>query len=164
MRNNLFVPSKLEYVRGQRPKVACILCAVADNDERVERLVVYREAGFIVSLNLYPYSPGHLMIFPERHVLDIRELNDEEGTRLHQLTKLSLDILERIYQPYGFNLGYNIGRPSGASLEHLHLHIVPRYGNEVGFLDVINGARVIVEDPLKTREKLKDAFQNPAVT
>ncbi|MDI6792662.1 MAG: HIT domain-containing protein [bacterium] len=138
----------------------CILCAVANNDERVERLVVYKEAGFIVSLNLHPYSPGHLIIFPERHVLDIREISDEEGLKLHQLSQLSLDVLGEIYQPHGFNLGYNIGRPSGASLEHLHFHIVPRYGNEIGFLDVINGARVIVEDPVKTREKLKEAFGN----
>ena len=158
-RYNLFVPDKLAYARGERPEVSCILCAIRDKDERIKNLVVYEGTHSIITLNLYPYSPGHLMVFPKRHLLDIREFDQEELKEQHCLTSMSLEVLDRLYQPHGYNLGYNIKRPSGASMEHLHLHIVPRYRNEIGFLDVINGSRVIVEDPTKTKEKLIEAFK-----
>lgn len=157
-RTNLFVPDKLAYAHGERPNVPCILCAVKDKDNRVENLIIYEGIHLIITLNLYPYSPGHLMVFPKRHIVDLRELNEEEVCELHQLTSMSLDVLDNVYKPQGYNIGYNIGMASGASMRHLHLHIVPRYQNEIGFLDVINGARVIVEDPIKTKDKLKVAF------
>jgi ATP adenylyltransferase len=158
-RQNLFTPHKLSYVQGKKPDVPCILCAVRDGDERVRNLEVYRGKMSIITLNLYPYSPGHLMIFPKRHIKDIRQLNKEEIDEIHHFLHLSLDILDRIYSPHGYNIGYNMGKASGASMEHLHLHIVPRYHNEIGFLDVINGTRVIVEDPLKTKARLIEAFK-----
>ncbi|HAV43220.1 TPA: HIT family hydrolase [bacterium] len=161
-RGNLFIPGKLPYARGKRPEVDCILCAIRDKDERVKNLVVYEVERFIVTLNLYPYAPGHLMIFPKSHLLDLREINQEDLKELHRLTTLSLDVLDHLYQPHGYNLGYNVGVVSGASMEHLHLHIVPRYRNEMGFLDIINGARIIVEDPVETKDKLKEAFKQIA--
>lgn len=158
-RDNLFVQDKLAYIHGKRPDVDCILCAVRDKDKKVEDLMVYEEIHFIITLNLYPYSPGHLLIFPKRHILDLREFEEKEVLELHKLTVMSLKILDHIYRPCGYNLGYNMGRVAGASVEHLHLHIVPRYRDEIGFLDVINGTRVIVEDPKKTRERLINTFK-----
>ncbi|PKL15142.1 MAG: hypothetical protein CVV50_01080 [Spirochaetae bacterium HGW-Spirochaetae-6] len=108
-----------------------------------------------ISLNLYPYNPGHLMIFPHRHIEDLREIAPEEETELSYLTKLSLNLLEKVYQATGFNLGYNMGPFSGASINHLHLHIVPRYPNEVGFLDILSGTKLIVEEPQLTQSRLK---------
>ena len=159
MRKNLFVPNKMAYVRGKnRPSVECILCAIAQHDERVESLEVYQSPSFVVSLNLYPYSPGHLLLFPKRHIVDIRELTDEEAMELHAIQKLCIDVLDEVYSPHGYNLGYNIGRAAGASIQHLHLHIVPRYNRELGFIDIIGGAKIIVEEPNETCKRLRKAF------
>lgn len=156
---NLVIPGKLNYVRGDKPDVPCILCAVRDHDERVVCLEVGRTELMSVSLNLYPYNPGHLMIFPLRHVNDIREMNEAEVLEMHKLQKRCMGLLEKLYTPRGFNIGYNIGATSGASIEHLHCHLVPRHRNETGVLEMVSGgSRVIVEDPVETLEKLREAW------
>ena len=164
MRQNLFVPNKLPYAKGKnRPDVECILCAIVEKNDKVERLEVYRTELFTISLNLYPYSPGHLLIFPQRHVVDLRELNSDEVLGLHELQCLSFEVLSEAYQPRGFNVGFNMGETSGASIPHLHLHVVPRYQRELGFMDVIGGARIIIEDPNVTQENLRNLFQKCSV-
>jgi len=156
------VSNKLDYAKGKRPAVDCILCAVAANDPQVDNLVVYRRGSNFITLNLYPYNPGHLMIVPERHCLDVRELTGEEVLAITDLQNLALDVLERVYSPGGFNLGYNLGRTSGASIAHIHLQIVPRFRTEIGFFDILSDSRVIVEDPRETRRKLEAAFAEAA--
>lgn len=157
---NLFVPNKMDYARGKkRPDVECILCAIVSGDERVEKLEVYQSELFFVSLNLYPYTPGHLIMFPKRHIVDIRELTSEEVEQSHNLQNLCLNVLDKVYSPHGYNIGYNIGSAAGASIQHLHLHIVPRYQRELGFIDIIGGAKIIVEDPNRTQQRLCEAFQ-----
>lgn len=152
------VRGKLNYAKGERPDVDCILCGVAGNDPKVDNLVVYREHGYFVTLNLYPYNPGHLMVCPARHIEDIREFSDTDTLAMHRMQVLSIEVLERVYRPSGFNVGYNLGDCSGASIPHLHLQIVPRYRTEVGFFDLLSDSRVIVEAPEVTREKLQAAF------
>ncbi|MEK7274676.1 MAG: HIT domain-containing protein [Candidatus Desantisbacteria bacterium] len=160
---HLFVPSKLEdYLLGEKPKVDCILCAIRDRDEKVVQIDVYRSQDMIISLNLYPYNPGHVMIFPNRHIKDIRELNEEETNQIQSLTIKTLDVLDRLYAPSGYNIGYNMGNVAGASIEHLHLHIVPRYKNELGFVDILSNSKIIVEDPRKTLERLREAYADVA--
>ncbi len=85
-------------------------------------------------------------------------LNDEEALELHKLQNLCLDVLESVYAPHGFNLGYNIGEAGGASIEHLHLHIVPRYRRETGFIDIIGETKIIVEDPKVSLSRVREAF------
>ena len=114
MRHNLFVPNKMPYAKGKnRPDVPCILCAIVEKNDKVERLEVHRTERFTISLNLYPYSPGHLLIFPNRHIVDVRELNQEEVQDLHELQCLCFEVLTSAYQPRGFNVGYNMGDASG---------------------------------------------------
>lgn len=146
-RDILFVPSKRHYVRGQRPKVDCILCALRRKDPAVESLILAADKQVFITLNLFPYNPGHLMIVPNRHLTDPRQYTASESKAIERWTTRLLDALDDLYQPMGYNIGYNIGASSGASIEHIHLHIVPRFKNEVGFIDVIGGARVHVEDP-----------------
>ena len=160
MRKNLFIPNKMEYARGEkRPDVECILCAIVEENDKVVRLEVHRSELFVVSLNLYPYAPGHLMVFPKRHITDPRMLNEEEITEVHQIQNLCLDVLEEIYEPHGFNLGYNIGEAGGASIPHMHLHIVPRYRRETGFIDILAETKIIVEDPNVTLARVREGFQ-----
>ncbi len=157
-RKNLFTINKLAYTRGDRPKVDCILCAVAEKNQFVNDLSIYHTHLSVVSVNLYPYNTGHVMIFPKRHLLDIREYTQEEFMEVEELTRLSMDILDEVYYPRGFNVGYNIGQDSGASIAHIHRHVIPRYQNETGVIDIIGGAKIIVEDPLITRDKLSKIF------
>lgn len=159
MRKNLFIPGKMAYVRGgKKPDVECILCAIVEESDKVSRLEVYRSEYFLVTLNLYPYAPGHLMIFPKRHVTDLRMLTDEESAELCKLQGICLDVLDDVYHPHGFNIGYNIGEAGGASIAHLHLHVVPRYRRELGFIDIIGGVKIIIEDPNISLVRVREGF------
>ncbi len=158
MRDHLFNTEKIRYARGEKPAVDCILCAIRDGSPEVTSLEVYRNDSFIISVNLYPFNPGHLMIFPVRHITGPGEFSENEALELHRLTARAIDILSDEFSPSGFNVGYNIGKGSGASIDHIHQHIVPRYENEVGFLDVLAGTRVVVANPVEVREKLKARF------
>ena len=100
MRHNLFVPNKLPYAKGKnRPDVPCILCAIVEKNDKVQRLEVHRTERFTISLNLYPYSPGHLLVFPNRHVVDVRELHQEEVQDLHELQCLCFEALTQPINP-----------------------------------------------------------------
>jgi ATP adenylyltransferase len=148
---------KLGYLKGGRPE-GCILCLVASGSDKVDRLIVRQTGSFIVSLNLYPYNPGHLLVFPKRHVVDIRELSKEERAELDGLVDECLTALDGTLKPQAYNIGYNMGLCAGASIEHLHLHIIPRYPREIGIAELIGGARVLVQDPLETQRLLMEAF------
>jgi ATP adenylyltransferase len=158
LKNHLFVPGKRKYIHQRKQYQGCILCGILNNAPDVVNLTIYKTKRFSISLNLFPYNPGHLMLFPNRHIVDPRELTPTEIQELHQLQNLALAVLEQEYQPRGFTIGYNIREASGASIKHLHMHIVPRYYNELGFLDIIGGSKIIVEDPNETKQKLQATF------
>lgn len=149
---------KIAYLKGKRPE-GCILCLVRDRDPAVTDLTVYREEDFTVCLNLYPYNPGHLLVFPHRHIADLRDLSPPEWLRLQEVLKMALDVLTAEYNPAGFNVGCNMGLSAGASIEHLHYHIIPRYPREIGIAELLAGKRVLVEHPLDTKERLMAAFK-----
>jgi len=94
MKRHLFIPSKVEYVRGNRPQVDCILCAI----------IALSTDLMTVALNLYPYNPGHLMIFPNRHIESIEELTLDEVSEMHRLTVLSIKVLRKLYRCHGYNM------------------------------------------------------------
>ncbi len=158
MRKYLFNTDKIKYVKGEMPSVDCILCALRDGSPEVVNLEICRREGFIVSVNLYPFNSGHIMIFPSRHVESPQELDEGEALSLHRLVCDSLDAIREEFDPDGFNVGYNLGKSSGASVAHLHMHVVPRFDNEVGFLDVLAGTRVVVADPVVIRDRLRKRF------
>ncbi len=157
-RNYLFNPDKIKYVKGNKPKVDCILCAIAERSPKATLLEIYRTKKFIISVNLYPYNPGHLMIFPIKHITEFGELPDKDALELHRLTVKTISIIKDEFKPTGFNIGYNIGHFSGASITHIHQHIVPRYGNEAGFIDILAGTRLFVMDPVEIMNRLKVRF------
>lgn len=159
-KQNLFIASKASYVRGGRPAVTCILCGIIQGDPKVESLVVYQTQGMVVCMNLYPYSPGHVMIFPKRHIRDPRELTEAESTEIKHLMDGSMNILEKQLSCQGFNIGLNVGPAGGASIAHLHWHVVPRFRNEVGFIDIIGGSKIIIADPVVLRAELVASYEN----
>ncbi len=148
---------KLTYLNEKKPD-GCILCLVREASPEVADLSVYRDDYFIVSLNLYPYNPGHILIFPARHIEDIRDYTEEEERAQSRLLRTTIDILDELYRPQAYNIGYNMGLSAGASISHIHLHVIPRYPREIGIADLIAGRRVLVEDLMVTRERLKEAF------
>lgn len=150
---------KIAYLKGERPE-GCILCLVNEDSDAVENLTVYRNQHFSVSVNLYPYNPGHVMIFPRRHVEDIRELTSEEESEFVKVQRGILEVLDRTHSPAGYNIGYNMGLVAGASISHLHLHVIPRYPRELGIADLIAGRRVLVEDPKVTAERIRKSIHD----
>lgn len=159
-RKNLFSPKKMHYILNKEFREKnCILCKIIEKSSDVCNLSLYHGKEASICLNLYPYNAGHLMIYPNRHIEDIRSLTLEEEKAISDYTKASLSMLEDAYHTNGFNIGYNIGKSSGASITHLHLHIVPRYPNELGFMDIISGTKLIVEDPYETKERLTELLK-----
>ena len=152
---------KLAYLKTPKPK-GCILCLISENSNEVQNLTVWENEQFIVTVNLYPYNPGHLLIAPRRHITDIRALTPNEEQHLHTLQRRFLTILDKVYSPSAYNIGFNMGLSAGASIEHLHLHIIPRYPRETGIADLIAGKRVLVESPIETMNRIKELLrQNP---
>lgn len=100
------------------------------------------------------------MIFPRRHVTDIRELDKNEWLDMQNIQNVMLDCLDHIYQPSGYNTGYNLGEDSGASIAHIHMHIIPRFPKELGIADILTGKRLLVEDPFSSCDKLKEYIKN----
>ncbi|KPJ88942.1 MAG: hypothetical protein AMS17_03770 [Spirochaetes bacterium DG_61] len=156
---NLFSTHKLGYIKNKSHADGCILCSIAKGDREIGRLLVTQGTLIAICVNKFPYNPGHLLLFPKRHITDYRDLSINEEVELNEHLRKSLDILDSLYSPSGYNIGYNIGEFAGASIAHLHMHLIPRYQNELGCIDIIGGAKIIVEDPIQTMERLRKAFQ-----
>jgi ATP adenylyltransferase len=148
---------KLEYVQGTaRPEVDCILCAVRNDDKRVTNLKVYEDDLSFVVLNLYPYNPAHLMVATSQHKTSFLELSRKEILHIFRTIQGLQLLLNDLYNPKGYNIGMNQGRDAGGSIEHLHFHIVPRYGAELGFIDIVSETRVLPEGLKAVKEKIKN--------
>ena len=152
---------KLDYAKGSdRPDVDCILCSVRDDDERVKSLKVYKDEICFVVLNLYPYNPAHLMCVPNRHIMKFTEVTKEEIVHISRAIQGLQLLLDDLYSPKGYNLGVNQGRDAGASIEHLHIHVLPRYGSELGYIDIFGKARVVVESIDSVKKKIEEKIND----
>ena len=146
----------MDYVQGNaRPNVDCILCGVRDNDERVKSLKIYEDNLCFIVLNLYPYNTAHLMIVTQRHINKFLELTKEEILHINRAIQGIQLLLDDLYSPKGYNIGINQGRDAGGSIEHLHFHLIPRYGSELGFIDIIGKTRVLPEGLDAVKKKLE---------
>ncbi len=147
---------KLDYVQGKaRPNVDCILCAVKNNDERVTSLKLYEDKICFVVLNLYPYNPAHLMVATSQHKIKFIELTKSEIIHIFRTIQGLQLLINDLYNPKGYNIGINEGKDAGGSIEHLHFHIVPRYGSELGFIDIVGETRVLPEGLDAVKKKLE---------
>ncbi|MDV2475742.1 HIT family protein [Rhodococcus zopfii] len=124
-----------------------------------EGLVVARGEFVYAVLNLYPYNPGHLMVVPYRRVANLEDLTLEESAELMAFAQRALKVIKRVSRPHGFNVGLNLGAAAGGSLsEHLHLHVVPRWGGDANFITVLGGSKVMVQLLRDTRALLATAW------
>jgi len=128
-------------------------------------LVVFRGRLCYVILNLYPYNNGHLMVVPHRHLPDLTSTSAEERAELMSLARLSEIALGEAYSPHGINAGINLGRPAGAGvLNHLHIHLVPRWNGDTSFMSVVGNTRVLPEELPQTAARLRPIFERLAST
>ena len=136
--------------------------ALEAGHESEDALVVHRGRLAFVLLNRFPYTSGHLMVAPVRHVGDYGELEDDEALELHKLTRTALSLLAQEYGPQGYNVGWNLGRAAGAGVvDHIHLHVVPRWGGDTNFMPVLADIRVIPEALADTRRRLTAVWPGP---
>ena len=157
MAERLWAPWRLEYIEHAHEQDGCVFCyALAAGDEG---LVVHRGRLAFVLLNRFPYTSGHLMVAPVRHVGEYGELEDDEALELHALTRSALGALAQAYAPQGYNVGWNLGRVAGAGvLDHIHLHVVPRWAGDTNFMPVLADVRVIPEALADTRRRLAELW------
>lgn len=141
----MYAPWRIDYIR-QPKEDGCFLCAGLAGDHDRENLVVHRASRSVVVLNRYPYNNGHLLIAPHRHVAGLGDVQPEEHLEIMQIAAYCVDALRDLMKPEGFNVGFNLGLAAGAGLEdHLHLHVVPRWGGDTNFMAVLADTRVIPE-------------------
>ena len=158
MTKPLWAPWRLEYMQSADEQDGCVFClAVAGDDE--ERLVVHRGTHAFVLLNKFPYASGHLMVAPLRHGVEFGELEDEEALEVHRLAREGIGALAQTFSPQGYNLGWNLGRIAGAGLvDHVHLHVVPRWAGDTNFMPVLADVKVLPEHLAETRQRLTEAW------
>jgi ATP adenylyltransferase len=137
----------------------CVLCKVRDGEEGGDRLLVHMaELNFIV-MNLYPYTSGHVMIAPRRHVKTLNSATPEELNEMMALARRLEEAMREAYKPDALNLGMNLGRPAGAGVpDHIHLHVVPRWSGDTSFMTAVSNTRVIPEDPVDAAARLRPFF------
>jgi ATP adenylyltransferase len=158
----LWSPWRLAYVTAAAGEVpACIFCHASDPGR--DDLVLVRGRLSFVILNLYPYNNGHVMIVPNRHVATLHATTAEERDELMTLARHAEIALTEAYTPQGINVGINLGRPAGAGiLDHLHVHVVPRWNGDTNFMSVIADTRVLPEDLMATKRRLQPIFERLA--
>jgi ATP adenylyltransferase len=154
----LWAPWRLEYIQQADEQPGCVFCNAAQGTDE-DGLVVHRGERAFVLLNKFPYSSGHLMVAPYRHVGEFAELENDEALEIHRLAGQALGALAAVYAPQGYNLGWNLGRIAGAGvLDHVHEHVVPRWAGDTNFMPVLADVKVLPEHLVETRRRLADAW------
>jgi ATP adenylyltransferase len=159
----LWAPHRLAYVTGEdgtgrTDDGGCPFCRIPTLDDRTA-LLLARGATVYAVLNLHPYNPGHLMVVPYRHVAEIEDLTDDESAELMSMTRQAVQAVRTASSPHGFNVGLNLGGVAGGSLaDHLHQHVVPRWGGDANYITVLAGAKVIPQLLAETRDLVAAAW------
>ena len=155
----LWTPWRIEYITGEK-KEGCIFCDKPKEGNDKKNLILFKgETSFII-MNRYPYSNGHLMAVPYRHINNMSELDHKERLELMNLTTKCIEIL-KVMNPDGFNIGMNLGTAGGAGIDdHLHFHIVPRWNGDTNFMPLIADVKVMPEYLEDTYETLSEQLKN----
>ena len=160
MNDQLWAPWRFDYVSkaDEASQSDCIFCELQARNSDRDSLILYRGTDAFVLLNAYPYTSGHLMIAPKRHIGEICNLSRAELTEINLLVQQACAWITEVFQPGGFNIGVNIGKAAGAGIpQHLHWHIVPRWAGDTNFMTSVSGVRVIPQDLRVTYDLLKKA-------
>ena len=157
----IWAPWRLAYVKDASKDIEeeCIFCAKPAAEDDEANLIVHRGERSFVILNLFPYTNGHLMVAPYAHLGRLQELGSETLAEMMALAQRAMDRLEQVYQPHGYNVGFNQGRVAGAGVEHhIHMHIVPRWGGDTNFMPVLGDTRVMPQSLEDSDATLRGTF------
>ena len=157
----LFPKSRLKYVKKDHTREAkdkgCLFCRIAKDDPEVDKMILYKDDMVMAVMNIYPYNVGHLEVIPVRHVVWLEELTKEEYKALYDMVDKCVKLLRKVETPVAMNIGLNMGGDcAGGSILHLHVHIVPRYQRDFGFMELTDSTRVLVEPVEETYRKLME--------
>jgi ATP adenylyltransferase len=158
----LWAPWRMAYILSDKNQ-ECIFCEMPKHgkDKDRDNLILHRSSHTFVMMNRYPYNNGHLLVVPYLHIPSFDGLTDEALLDFMKVTQHSINSLEKVLMPEGFNIGINFGKIAGAGMEdHLHLHMVPRWAGDTSFMTVFDEIRVIPEHIMDTYDKLFSVF-NP---
>ena len=156
---HLWSPWRLAYITGGASAEGCVFCRAISEPEG-DPLVVHRGRTCFVILNLFPYNNGHLMVIPNRHIASLAPATPDELSELIALTRVSELVLTETYAPHGMNMGINLGKPAGGGiLDHVHMHVVPRWNGDTNFMTVVGRTRVLPEELPDTAAKLRPVFE-----
>ena len=156
----IWMPERMAYIKGEGKDDGCPFCNIPSMSDE-DGLVVTRGECVYVVLNLYPYNSGHLMVVPYRHVSDYTELTDDETAEVSSYTKASMQVLRDVSGAQGFNIGMNQGGVAGAGIaQHLHQHVVPRWGGDTNFMPVVGRTKVLPQLLRDTRQLLAEAWKS----
>jgi ATP adenylyltransferase len=153
----------MAYIKGEQGSGGedgngCPFCRIPTLGDR-DGLVVARGEVVYAVLNLHPYNPGHLMVVPYRHVAALEELTPAESAGLADFTRRAVVAVKAASEPHGFNVGLNLGHVAGGSLaDHLHQHVVPRWGGDANFITVLSQTKVIPQLLAETRDIIAEAW------
>ena len=148
----------MQYVTGTGDARGCVFCEALSSPGG-DALVLHRGRECYVILNLFPYSSGHLMVVPNRHIATLSAATHQERCEMMDLTRLSEEALTDVYKPQGLNVGMNLGRSAGAGIvDHIHVHVVPRWNGDTNFMSVVGEVRVLPEDIAETARRLRITF------
>lgn len=164
--DKLYAPWRNCYVQDQvkapqsNNKKCCIFCDVFTNNvDKKEQFILYQGSDIAIMLNLYPYNGGHVLIFPAKHVSELYNLSESVQNKLMQASCLSMQIIKEVLQSDALNFGANIGKDGGAGIpDHVHLHVVPRWQGDTGFLPILHDTKLVSVDLETIFKQLKPAF------
>jgi len=161
----LWTPWRMAYIRdevrgGDKDKDGCIFCDLPARGDDQRNHILARGRHTFVILNAFPYNPGHLMVAPFRHLGDFAALSTDELAETMAFTRTAIRALEESSNAHGFNLGMNLGTVAGAGIaDHLHMHLVPRWGGDTNFMPVVGQTKVLPELLAETWERLRPWFK-----
>jgi ATP adenylyltransferase len=157
----LWSPWRLAYVTGIDKSSGCVFCDSQSNER--DPLVLVRGRASYVILNLYPYNSGHVMVVPARHIPSLAAATPAELDELMLFTRDAEVALTAVYRPQGINVGINLGQPAGAGvLEHVHIHLVPRWTGDTNFMSVFGNVRVLPEELSESARRLRPVLERLA--
>jgi ATP adenylyltransferase len=148
----------MQYIRSEK-RSDCVFCTELGFPDGPENLIVYRGPLSFVILNRFPYTCGHLMVVPYVHKASLEDLDASTRSEIMENAVHALQALKKEYQPQGFNMGFNIGEVAGAGvLDHVHFHIVPRWGGDTNFMSALGDTRVLPELLEQTFQRIKKSW------
>jgi ATP adenylyltransferase len=157
--DQLWAPWRMELIAKGDAKGGCIFCDLPRSRDDRENLILGRTRHTFAILNRFPYNNGHLMLVPRAHTADLLSLPPDEHAELAEMLRVAVGLVGRAYAAQGYNLGMNLGRVAGAGIaDHLHWHVVPRWGGDTNFMPVLGDTKVMIEHLHASWERLRPLF------